>query len=70
MSNNHTWSTREAARFLDISTVALLRKTDKLGAYKDSRGWYHWPVERVKAYARAVSDKALTDPTRGQELER
>lgn len=63
-------STRQAAHFLNISTVALLRKATLLGAHKDRRGWYRWPSDRVKAYRAATAGKALTDPTRGQELER
>ena len=63
------WSTREAARFLDISTVAMLRKAELLGAVRVGRG-YQWPVEKVRAYARAVAGKSLNDPTRGEELAR
>lgn len=68
MSKADTWTTREAARYLDISTVALLRKVDLLGAYKEGRG-YQWPIENVQAYAQAVAGKSLNDPTRGDELE-
>lgn len=63
-------TTREAARLLDISNVALLRKAALLGAKKDGRGWYRWPADRIKAYKNATAGKALTDPTRGRELER
>ena len=63
-------STRQAARFLDLSTVALLRKTTLLGAEKDAQGWYHWPIEKLREYKDAVAGKALNDPTRGQELAR
>ena len=69
MTDNGMWSTREAARYLNISTVAMLRKADLLGAVKVGKG-YQWPIERVKEYARAVAGKSLTDPTRGQELAR
>jgi len=68
VDTNETWTTREAARYLDISTVALLRKVELLGASKVGIG-YRWPIERVKAYERAVAGKALSDPTRGSELE-
>ena len=67
MDTNETWTTREAARYLDISTVALLRKVKLLGAVKVAGG-YQWPIERVKAYEHAVAGKALSDPTRGSEL--
>jgi len=63
-------TTREAARFLDLSTVALLRKADLLGAEKDARGWYLWPKDKLCEYKEAVAGKALNDPTRGEELER
>jgi hypothetical protein len=69
MTDDETWSTREAARYLDISIVALLRKVELLHAEKVGRG-YRWPIDRVKEYARAVAGKALTDPTRGEELEK
>lgn len=69
MTENETWSTREAARYLDISRVALLRKVDLLGAVRVGRG-YHWPIKRIEEYARVVAGKVLTDPTRGEELER
>lgn len=67
MTETGTWSTREAAHYLDISTVAMLRKAKMLGAVLVGRG-YRWPIERVKEYARAVAGKALNDPTRGEEL--
>ena len=69
MTDNGTWSTREAARYLDLSTVALLRKAALLGAVRVGRG-YQWPIERVKEYARSVVGKSLNDPTRGEELAR
>lgn len=69
MTENGTWSTREAAHYLNISTVAMLRKAELLGATIVGRG-YRWPIERVKEYGRAVAGKALNDPTRGEELAR
>ena len=69
MKKNNTWSTREAAHYLDISTVAMLRKVKLLGAEKVGRG-YQWPIDRVQAYGRAVAGKSLNDPTRGVELAR
>lgn len=63
------FTTREAARFLDISTVALLRKVDLLSAIREDKG-YKWPITKIKEYKKATAGKALTDPTRGQELER
>ena len=66
---SNTWTTREAAHYLDISTVAMLRKAELLGAIKVGRG-YQWPIERVKEYGRAVAGKSLNDPTRGMELAR
>lgn len=69
MNETETWTTREAARYLDISNVAMLRKAALLGAVRVGRG-YQWPIDRVKAYARAVAGKSLNDPTRGEELAR
>ncbi len=69
MSNNGMWTTREAARFLDLSTVTVLSKKDILGAVLVGRG-YRWPIENVKRYAAAVEGKGLSDPTRGRELKK
>jgi len=68
--DNETMTTREAARYLNLSTVVLLRKADLLGGVKDGRGWYRWPKDRIEAYKRAVVGKGLNDPTRGKDLER
>ena len=65
MTDKTYWTTREAARFLDLSTVAMLSKVDLLGAVKQPRG-YAWPVVRVQEYARSVAGKALNDPTRNR----
>ena len=62
-------STRQAARLLDISEQALVRKADLLGAKKDRLGWYRWPAERIDAYRAAIAGKDLNDPTRGHDLE-
>jgi hypothetical protein len=69
MSENGTWSTREAAYYLGLSNVAVLSKKDILGGKLVGRG-YRWPIEKVKAYAEAVKGKSLRDPTRGQELKK
>ena len=63
------WTTREAANYLGLSTVAMLSKVGLLDAHRVGRG-YRWPVEQVKGYARAVAGKALNDPTRNRVLER
>jgi len=61
-------TTRQAARYLDLSTVALLRKATLLGAERDGRGWYLWPKDKLREYRQAVVGKSMNDPTRGEEL--
>jgi hypothetical protein len=69
MENGKTWTTRQAARYLDLSTVAMLAKVELLGAVKHSAG-YAWPVEAVKQYALDVAGKSLNDPTRNRPNDR
>jgi len=63
MKNEKTWSTREAAQYLGISTQAMLGKVDELEAVMVGRG-YRWSIDRVQEYARTIAGKSLNDPTR------
>jgi excisionase family DNA binding protein len=62
-------TTREAARYLDLSITVLTRKARRgeLGAVKRGNGWV-FPKSQIEAYARAVAGKSLNDPTRGDDL--
>jgi len=62
-------TTREAAHYLNLSITTLTRKAKKgrLGAIREGRG-YKFPRTEIEKYARAVSGKELTDPTRGNDL--
>jgi len=64
-----TWSTRQAANYLGLSTVAMLSKVDFLGAARGPRG-YRWPADKVREYERLVAGKALNDPTRNRVFDR
>ena len=64
-----TWSTRQAAHYLGLSTVAMLSKVDLLGATKGPRG-YRWPAGKVREHQRLVAGKAQNDPTRNRVFER
>ena len=63
MTEKTFWTTREAANYLGLSTVAMLGKAKILEAVL-TRGGYRWPIEKVKAYGQWVAGKAMNDPTR------
>jgi len=62
-------TTREASYYLKLSVTTLTTKArqGKLRAIKSGRG-YLFPRSEIERYARSVAGKALTDPTRGQDL--
>ena len=68
MENETTWTTRQAAQYLNLSTVAMLAKVELLRPRKTGAG-YLWPVVAVKQYARDVAGKSLNDPTRNRKPE-
>lgn len=68
MTEKMHWTTREAANYLGLSTVAMLSKVELLGAIATGRG-YRWSIEKVKEYAQWVAGKALNDPTRNRDFD-
>ena len=68
MADRELWTTRQAARYLELSTVAMLSKVELLGAVKTGRG-YAWPADQVREYGKRIAGLALNDPTRNRVFE-
>lgn len=70
MADNHNWwTTRQAAAYLNLSTVAMVHKKELLGAVHSDNG-YLWSPDKVREYARSVAGKSLNDPNRNRAFER